>query len=151
MDRAAKLQVVEAILERVSEVICDITDPVMAEFYRSEPEAEQLFKQHRPVDTVWLEAGMVEQALYCFMRWHESPGEIEMSMLGSVPHHAETLAVSVDHYRKLINATATVIRNVIPPENSLEIELWDEITNSLHKIVDLASEDVIETKLASFV
>ena len=99
MDSATKLQIVEAILERTASAVGDITESVMAEFYRIAPEVQDVFKQHRPVDTGWLEAGMVEQALYCFMDWYKSPGEIKMTLLGSVPHHVETLNVSADHYQ----------------------------------------------------
>ncbi len=34
---------------------------------------------------------MVEQALYCLMYGFDSPGEIEILLLGSVPHHNDTL------------------------------------------------------------
>lgn len=142
MDNALKLHIVDTILERASEVAGDITDSVMAEFYRADPEARKLFTHHCPVDTIRLEAGMVEQALYCFMRWFQSPGEIRILLLGSVPHHVETLNVPVNYYHRFLQAMATVIRKTIPAENQQEIDAWDEICENLGEIVDTANQYV---------
>lgn len=139
MNNIEKLQVVEAILERACEQLGDITEPVMSEFYRADSALEAVFTQHRPVDTIRLEAGMVEQALYCYMRWFESPGEIEMTLLGSVPHHVETLNVSVEHYRRLLLATETVVRNTIPEKNEVELAVWREISASLLSLIETAT------------
>ena len=74
-----------------------------------------------------------------------------MSLLGSVPHHAETLNVSVAHYSKLIDAVALVVRRTIPVENTIEIQSWDDVTQNLHQVVRLASEEIHSSKLDSFV
>jgi len=142
MDNAQKLHIVDNILERASELAGDITDSVLAEFYRGDPEARNLFTHHCPVDTIRLEAGMVEQALYCFMRWFQSPGEIRILLLGSVPHHVETLKVPVNYYHRFLQAMATVIRKTIPAENREEIDVWNEICGDLGEIVDAANQYV---------
>lgn len=146
MNNRDKLKVVESILERAATEIGDITSTVMKEFYRAEPELQALFTQHRPVNTIQLEAGMVEQALYCFMRWFESPGEVEMTLLGSVPHHAETLNVTVEHYRKLLLAMSAVIHQSIPLDNACELKIWQEITDNLLGVVELANRNVFPEK-----
>ncbi|MBA57095.1 MAG: hypothetical protein CMK89_21825 [Pseudomonadales bacterium] len=146
MNNVEKLKVVETILERAATNIGDITNTVMEEFYRTEPELQSLFTQHRPVNTIQLEAGMVEQALHCFMRWFESPGEVEMTLLGSVPHHVETLNVGVKHYRKLLLAMSSVILQSIPLDNACERNVWDEITDNLLGVVELADRNVFPGK-----
>ena len=146
MNNGEKLKVVETILERAATKIGDITNTVMEEFYRTESELQSLFTQHRPVNTIQLEAGMVEQALYCYMRWFESPGEVEMTLLGSVPHHAETLNVTVEHYRKLLLAMSAVVNQSIPLDNVSERKIWQEITDNLLGIVELADRNVFPEK-----
>ena len=142
MDNVQKHAIVEEILTRAAEQLGDITEAVMAVFYQEQPAAQDVFKQHRPVDTGWLEAGMVEQTLYCFMDWFKSAGEIRMAILGSVPHHVETLNVAVEHYHTLLEATATVVANTIPPANTQELAVWQEVGDNLHAVVDTANQNV---------
>lgn len=142
MEKAVQRQITQTILERAADAMGDITDAVIEEYYRLKPDAEKLFLHHRPGDSQRLKADMVEQALYCFMYWCESPGEIEMTLLGSVPHHIETLDVSVEHYHSLLQATATVIEKTIPKENQQEQHVWAEVSKNLHNIVDTASQYV---------
>ena len=142
MDKAVKQQIVWTILERASDIVGDITESVMDEFYQTANDTKDLFTQHRPVNTVQLEAAMVEQALYCFMYWYENSEEIRITLLGSVPHHVETLNVSIDQYHKLMQATASVIGKTIPTEQQTEMDVWNEISDSLHEILDLANQYV---------
>mgnify|MGYP000090069482 CR=1 FL=1 len=49
-------QIIEAGLERAAEVLGDVTEPVMAEFYRRYPDARASFQHHSPHNPASLEA-----------------------------------------------------------------------------------------------
>jgi hypothetical protein len=141
MSSAEKLAMVEEILTRVAEDMGDITQAVFALYYQRLPEARERFQFHAQGNIANLEGEMVAQALYCLMTWFESPGEIEILLLGSVPHHKETLHIPTIYYRELINATAEVVEQSIPPENSEELNVWGELRRALQTLVDDSAED----------
>lgn len=51
--------------------------------------------------------------------------------MGSVPHHAATLAVSPAMYDGLLDATAATLAATIPPERTDEAALWARMTEEL--------------------
>ncbi len=136
MGSAQKLAVVEQILSRVVEDMGDITQAVIALYYQRLPEARERFQYHAQGNIDNLQGEMVAQALYCLMTWFESPGEIEILLLGSVPHHSETLKIPSTFYRELINATAEVVESTIPTENSEQLAIWREVRSQLQNLVD---------------
>lgn len=79
---------------------------------------------------------MIENTLYCLMHWFSSPGEIEILLLGSVPHHHDTLHIPADWYVDLIEATADVIAETIPAENTAELAVWNELRSDLRGVID---------------
>lgn len=140
MDKTTKMQMVDTILERTAEVVGDITESVMADFYQKHPDAPAQFKHHFPVDTFRLEANMVEQALYCLIDWFKSPQAVEILLLGSVPHHIETLDVSAEIYHGLLQSTADIVGKTIPSENLIEIEVWNDASKKLKEIIVASSQ-----------
>lgn len=136
MQTGEKQQLVETILHRTAEEIGDITEPVMSLYYQRLPDALEHFEHHALGNLKGLEGEMVERALYCLMIWFESPGEIEIMLSGSVPHHQDTLKIPPQYYLELINATADVIADTIPPGNPDEAAVWTELRSELRKIVE---------------
>lgn len=130
-----KQALIEQILTRVADETGDITQPVMALYYRRLPGARQNFADHARGDLAQLEGEMVERTLYCLMTWFESPGEIEILLSGSVPHHQETLQVPPDYYAELIEATADIIEDHIPANQTAEREAWRELRLELRQII----------------
>lgn len=135
MNSTKKMAVVDTILTRTAEKIGDITAPVMSAYFDRLPEARDLFKHHGLNNMENLEGQMVEQALYCLMYWFESPGEIEILLLGSVPHHNDTLNVPPRVYSELLNATADIVEGTIPRTNADEIAVWRELRDDLSKLI----------------
>lgn len=140
MSAPEKTALIDRILTRTAEQLGDITDPVMALYYRRFPHARKLFELHSEADLRSLEGQMVEQALYCLMYWFDSPGEIEILLLGSVPHHNDTLHVPPDAYRELLVAAADVVEETIPLENSEELAVWEHLRSELTELIDRSSK-----------
>lgn len=135
-----KNALVELTLTRTAEQLGDITESVMALYYRRHPEAKDAFDKHGRGNRPLLEGEMVERALYYLMYWFESPGEIEISLSGSVVHHNDTLEIPPQWYGDLIKATADAIIDTIPAENSLELAAWKELCRDLDEIVEASKE-----------
>ena len=141
MKTSEKLAIVEGILTRVAEHSGDITEQVFELYYQRLPEARERFQHHSQGNIINLQGEMVAQALYCLMTWYESPGEIEILLMGSVPHHNHTLKIPPIFYRELINATATVVANNIPEENGEERAVWNEVTEELKELVESSARE----------
>ena len=109
MNTAEKSALIEEILMRAAEQVGDITAPAMDAYYRRYPEVKAAFEAHGLGKRTQLEGQMIENALHCLMHWFESPGEIEILLIGSVLHHNDTLHVSTDWYGDLIETTAEII------------------------------------------
>lgn len=139
MDLVAKKAALEASLERAAEQLGDITPHVYETYYRRCPEAKADFDHHFPGDSHPLEGQMVEQALYCLMEWFDSPGEIEIILLSTVPHHIETLHIEPRHFSELINAVCETIVATIPPERSEELAVWKELRGELIALFDASA------------
>jgi hypothetical protein len=131
-----KSATIESILMRAAEQIGDVTAPAMQAFYRIHPEAEAIFESLSQGWRCRLEGQMIENTLYCLMRWFEAQGEITIMLLESVPHHDETLRVPADWYRDLIDVTAEIVATTIPPDNSEELHVWKEVRNDLRRVID---------------
>lgn len=135
-----KFIAVEKILTRAAEQLGDITPLVMSAYYERLPKARELFEFHDLSEVGKLEGEMVERALYCLMYWYQSPGEIEMLLLNSVPHHSETLKVPANIYKELLNCTAAIIAATIPTGNSEETSIWTELCSDLEKVIDMSGQ-----------
>ncbi|MFA5632615.1 MAG: hypothetical protein WC997_13985 [Porticoccaceae bacterium] len=141
MDTAEKMEIVEKILSRAADQLGDVTTPSMENYYRRFPDAGAAFENHsRHGDRAQLEGLMIENSLYCLMYWFESPSEIKIMLEDSVPHHDETLHVTPEWYKELIDATAEVIATTIPRENNQELAVWNELRNDLRTLIDSAAK-----------
>jgi len=136
MSNVGNSALVETTLTRAAEQLGDITEPVMADFYRRFPEARAMFAHHGRLYPANLEGEMVQQALYCLMHWFEAPGEVEIVLLGSVPHHNDTLEVPPAIYQGLLQATAAIIGDTIPAENLLEQAAWQSLREQLAAVIE---------------
>lgn len=135
MTSTERTALVEQTLLRAAERLGDVTAPVLAAYYQRVPESKAAFEHHAGVNRSQLEGEMVENSLYCLMTWFESPGEIEMLLAGSVPHHEETLQVPPHWYEELLEATAEVIAATIPVDQSDELAVWDELRRDLRTLI----------------
>jgi len=139
MNMTARQALLDAALDRAAEALGDLTAPVIAHFYQRHPDAPARFDALWPGDRTRLEGEMVAQALYCLMYWLNSPGEIEIMLGGSVPHHARTLAVPPHWYAGLLDSCITVVRSTIPPDNADERQVCDDIRRELLETITAAT------------
>lgn len=131
MDVAEKQSVIQIGLTRAAEVLGDVTAPVYELYYKRCPEARERFDYFYPEGRERLEGSMVEQVLYCLMYWFDSPGEIEIVLITTIPHHIETLGVTNDMFAKLITAVRDTITATIPPEAESERTVWRDLHDEL--------------------
>jgi len=136
MTTVDKMAQVDAILNRAADHLGDITDPVLARYYRQFPELEAAFVRHGGTNRRALEGEMVERALYCLMYWFDSPGEIEILLGGSVLHHNDTLQIAPQHYLGLLEAVAEVIGETIPADDAVQREVWEELCRDLAAVIE---------------
>lgn len=149
MSKSPKTDIVNDILMRAAEQIGDITPPVMERYYARFPAARELFRFHGRYSWSNLEGEMVERSLYCLMYWFESPGEIEFLLLGSVPHHNDTLHIPPDYYQGLLTATAEVIAGSIPAGNEEEVAVWNTLCRELSEIIAASTRFIEETAVVT--
>ena len=142
MDIANKKTLLDTTLTRAAEELGDVTAPVMVRFYRRFPDSLEAFETLWPGRRGVLEGEMVERALYCAMTWYDYPGEVEIVLLGSVPHHAETLKVSPDWYGGLLEALAETIEETIPVWAVAERRVWREVHGELAELVEQSAQYV---------
>ncbi|MCH7629820.1 MULTISPECIES: hypothetical protein [Novosphingobium] len=131
-------------LTRAAEALGDITPRVMQRLLARFPEAAQRFDSlcswdRTPEVRARLEGEMVEQALYCLMRWLESPQEVEIILYGSVPHHAETLDVPPAMFTGLLEAVCDEIIATIPADVGDELQLWQSLRADLVALIARAA------------
>lgn len=132
---AAKQAMIEAGLGRAAEALGDVTQPVMAEFYRRFPDARASFAHHSPRDPSSLEAEMVGNTLYYVMGWFENAIEARIAFDSSVPHHRVALGVPPDWYRGMIDAFFDVIEPAAAAEGDAK-RAWAELRNGLVGLVE---------------
>lgn len=130
-------------LERAAEALGDITAPVYALYYERCPEALAKFVEHRPHGRERLEGEMVEQALYCLMEWFSSPGEIEIVLITTIPHHIETLGVSCELFAKLITAVHDIVTETIPADAEEERAVWRELHAELITLCEESARNAV--------
>lgn len=136
----ADLALLETGLARAAERLGDITPAVMRRFDGHFPTARGRFAALcSSTGPDRLEGEMVEQALYCLMRWLESPQEIEIILYGSVPHHAATLDVPPAMFAGLMEAVCDEIVATIPAGESHELELWQSLRADLVALITRAA------------
>lgn len=135
MSDAQRLSLMETTLGRAAERLGDVTPAAMQLFYARYPDARAAFEMHGIGNPARLEGEMVQQALYCLMYWFDSPGEIEIVLLGSVPHHKQTLKVPPEWYSGLIESVMDVVAGIIPPERDEERENWATLRRELTEVI----------------
>lgn len=123
MEREKQLALLNTILERTADQLGDITDPVLDHYYARFPQGREDFRRHDPSGHYQLEGVMVEQVLYCMMRWFEYPGEVEIVLNTTIPHHIVTLGVSDNIFSGLLEAVCDIVETTIPEDAADEREL----------------------------
>ncbi|MFM5907956.1 MAG: hypothetical protein ACKOPO_10295 [Novosphingobium sp.] len=126
---------VQSALQRAAEQLGDITPAVARQFAAAMPAGFALFHHHEPLDPARLEGAMVEQALHCLMHWHDSPGEIEIMLISTLPHHVETLGVSHDVFAQYLVTVCAVIAGTIPPDARDEQSAWQRMLDDLLEVI----------------
>lgn len=136
MNITKKTALIEEILTRAAEQVGDITPAAMEAYYRRHPEVKAIFDKHSLGHTAQVEGQMIENSIHCLMNWVERPTDIQILLNDSVIHHHDVLEVSPDWYSDLIEATADVIAQTIPAENSTELSVWNEVRADLRGVID---------------
>lgn len=131
-----KQALLDAVVSRAAENLGDITEKVFDAYYQHYPEARGPFEEHSNGRRRRLEGEMVEQVLYCLLTWYERPGEIEVILLNSVPHHNNVLKVRPEWYGALIEVTCDIIGATIPASEIDEGEVWSEVKAELRRLVE---------------
>ncbi len=126
MGETDKPALISAVLERAAEQLGDITPLAVDLCYARNPEARTLFHALDTYHPARLEGAMVEQSLYCLMYWSESPGEVEIVLMTTLPHHIETVGVSAEHFTQFFQAVCDVIATTIPAEESAQRQAWED-------------------------
>ena len=139
MTNAKKLEFLNASLERVAEKLGDITPPVVDRYYARFPEAKEAFEFHSVADRRSLGGEMVERTLYCLMTWLKCPGEIEIMLMGSVPHHSVTLSVPTEHFNGFLMATIDTIEETIPKDNAEELAVLQGLRLDLGELIETSA------------
>lgn len=134
MDFEHKQQLLLGSLERAAELLGDITAPVYTRYYARCPEARTHFANFHPDGPERLEGSMVEQALYCLMHWFDAPGEVEIVLTGTIPHHIETLGVPVELFSRLITAVCETVVATVPAGAEDELAVWRELHRALLRV-----------------
>lgn len=140
MDAASPPALLETTLTRAADMLGDVTPAVMTRFYARWPEARATFEALSPGRREVLEGEMIERVLYCLMQWHDYPGEIEIMLFGSVPHHAQTLNVPAEWYGGLLAMAMEVIGETIPADRADETGCWSDLRSDLAALVEQSSQ-----------
>ena len=131
MAESAKLDALHTSLERASEQLGDITPIVMSTLYARRADARARFEDLAAGNRAQLEGEMVEQVLYCLMEWFTSPGEIEILLLSTIPHHIDTLGVGPGLFNDLISIVCETVIATIPASAEDERRVWTELEGEL--------------------
>ena len=78
---------------------------------------------------------MIEQALYCLMRWHSDRGEIEIVLATTVPHHLHALGIAVALFTGLIDAVCETVAATIPANQADEMRCWNEMRRTMKEFM----------------
>jgi hypothetical protein len=146
MNLETRKALLTATLERAATALGDITPQVYARYYACHPDARACFEENYPGGVASLEGEMVSQVLYCLMEWLDSPGEIEIILLTTVPHHADTLHVSPHLFTGLITAVSETVAETIPAEALDERAVWADLHGVL---VGVVAEGAIYARTAA--
>lgn len=136
MDLAEKKAALYTSLERAAETLGDVTPHVMTAYYARHPGARETFEYHKCPHTEQLEGEMVEQVIYCLMEWFDSPYEVEIILVNTVPHHIDTLHVRPGYFSDLIEATCDTLVATIPADQAAELAVWTELRGAMMRLVE---------------
>lgn len=136
MGDVEKAVLITAVLQRAAEQLGDITPLAVELCYARHPEMRELFRTLDPQSPARLEGAMVEQSLYCLMYWTDSPGEVEIVLMTTIPHHIETVGVSAELFTRFFIAVCDIIANTIPEGEPAELQAWEEQRAELLAVMD---------------
>lgn len=126
MTQADNAALISAVLERAAEQLGDITRPSVDLCYARHPDSRALFHALDMHNPERLEGAMVEQSLYCLMYWTESPGEVEIVLMTTIPHHIETVGVSAELFTRFFEAVCDVVAGTIPEDQTAQRQAWQD-------------------------
>lgn len=129
-----KAALIEDIMFQAAEQLGDITELAMKRYYARFPDAVELFERLSIGERLQLEGRMVENTVFCIMRWFESPFEVKVLLSESLQHHEETLEVIAQWYIELIDVVADIIRETIPETNTRQHAVFQEVLEALHQV-----------------
>lgn len=149
MDAATKQHLLDSSLTRAADLLGDITPHVFERFYPAHPVAFDRFEElslHRRHE---LEGQMIEQSLYCLMQWFESPDSVRIIIVGTLPHHVETLDVPLTAFAGLMDTICTVIDSTIPADQPDERAIWVELREAMHGLFEEGQQFLNPSKPAA--
>ena len=123
-----KAALIDEIFSLAAEELGDITTPVITRAYQLCPEGHKAFQTHALTNNLFdLEANMVEQTLYCILDWTRNREASKVAVFSTLPHHIETLEVSLEMFLSPFEALFDVIERVILPSDTLQQTAWQTL------------------------
>ena len=139
MQSKEKQAVIEAGLDQAFGKLSDITPLVLSAYYDRYPEAKTVFGEHGYGQVAQLEASMVDSALYFVETWFQQPKEIQEAIEAAIPQH-ESLKIPVPLMLGLLETLLDIIIGSIPPMESKNPEVWEELRLDLKNQIMASSE-----------
>lgn len=131
-----ELELITEILEHIAEQHGDITEHVMARYYARHPKMEELFLCKGLPFKTSLEGQMVNDSLYIFLQFAETPIEAEMVLKYAMPQHDSYQIPHQAVISMLECVTAFVIDELPEHLQSNGEKCWLNIQNQLVNFIN---------------
>lgn len=123
--------VAERSLVRLAEQRGDVTQEVLARFYRAFPDARESFAYHGLGEKAALEGRMVGETAFLLLQWSENPAAAKIDHGTALVHHHDTLKVGPQWYLGMVDAFLTVLHETIPTAAVEERTHWEKLRDEL--------------------
>ena len=127
----------ELALEHISESAGDVVPVILAEFYRRDPGAEQVFRDFGFEQHERMAHSMVEEVLHCIFSWVDAAEEVKSVIGETVPHH-RSLKIPDELLLSLLDVALEVLGSGIPAQAEQELVLLKRVGQELRSEILLA-------------
>lgn len=126
--------VIHQSLEKAAEVLGDITPLVYESLFSRLPDVEHHFRVKGEVFKHDLQSQMVQDAIYAFMEYLETPEEVDIVFKYTIPQHLD-LGIPVEYFNALLSAVAEVVCSAVAAEEREPTRSsWNQLTEELSAI-----------------
>lgn len=132
-------------LERLVEQRGDVTQDVLARYYRAMPDARESFVYHGLSDVAGLEARMVAETFFLLLRWVEERSSAQIDQATTIVHHNDTLEIGPRWYMGLVDAALQVLHETLPEDAHDERDLWSGVRTEIARFIDSLRPEFLRT------